>query len=88
MTVTSAHAKNPLLGWDISASAKADAGEKIARVQIIINDSSEYDKTFDPPISSWQEQLSQQGEYPGDNTVAVIATNDKGDDTESEDSWT
>ena len=88
MTVTSAHAKNPLLGWDISASAKADAGEKIARVQIIINDSSEYDKTFDPPISSWQEQLSQQGEYPGDNTVEVIATNDKGDDTESEDSWT
>jgi hypothetical protein len=88
MTVTSAHAKNPLLGWDISASAKTDAGEKIARVQIIINDSSEYDKTFDPPISSWQEQLSQQGEYPGDNTVAVIATNDKGDDTESEDSWT
>jgi hypothetical protein len=88
MTVTSAHAKNPLLGWDISASAKADAGEKIARVQIIINDSSEYDKTFDPPISSWKEQLSQQGEYPGDNAVEVIATNDKGDDTESEDSWT
>ncbi len=87
MTVTSAHVKNPLLGWDISASAKADAGEKIARVQIIINGSSEYDKTFASPISGWQEQLSQQGEYPGDNTVQVIATSDKDEDTESEDSW-
>jgi hypothetical protein len=88
MTVTSTHAKNPLMGWDISASAKADAGEKIARVQIIVNGSSEYDKTFDSPISSWQEHLNQQGEYPGDNAVEVIATSDKGEDTESEDSWT
>jgi hypothetical protein len=87
MTVSSAHVKNPLIGWDITASAKADAGEKIARVQILINGSSEYDKTFDAPISIWQEQLSQQGEYPGDNTVEVIATSDKGEDTESEDSW-
>jgi hypothetical protein len=88
MTVTSTHAKNPLIGWDISASAKAGPGEKIARVQIIVNGSSEYDKTFDSPISSWQEQLNQQGEYPADNTVEVIATSDKGEDTESEDSWT
>jgi hypothetical protein len=88
MNVTSTHAKNPLMGWDITASAKADAGEKIARVQIIVNGSSEYDKTFDSPISSWQEQLNQQGEYPGDNAVEVIATSDKGEDTESEDSWT
>jgi hypothetical protein len=87
MTVSSAHVKNPLIGWDITASAKADAGEKIARVQIIVNGSSEYDKTFDAPISSWQEQLSQQGEYPGDNAVEVIATSDKGEDTASEDSW-
>jgi hypothetical protein len=87
VNVTSAHAKNPLIGWDITASAKADAGEKIARVQIIINGSSEYDKTFDTPLSSWQEQLGQQGKYPGDNTVEVIATNDKGEDTGSEDSW-
>jgi hypothetical protein len=88
MNVTSTHAKNPLMGRDITASAKADAGEKIARVQIIVNGSSEYDKTFDSPISSWQEQLNQQGEYPGDNAVEVIATSDKGEDTESEDSWT
>ena len=30
MTASSTHTKNPALGWDISASAKADKGEKIA----------------------------------------------------------
>jgi len=87
MTATSTHKKNPAIGWDISASAKADKGEKIARVQILVNDSPEYDKTFASPISSWQEQLNQQGQYPGDNTVRVIVTSDKGEDTEAEDEW-
>jgi len=87
MTAASTHKKNPAVGWDISASAKADKGEKIARAQILVNGSSEYDETFDPPISSWQKQLNQQGQYPGDNTVQVIATSDKGDNTESVDSW-
>jgi len=87
MTVTSTHTRNPAVGWDISASGKPDKGEKIARARIIVNGSSKYDKTFDPPISSWQEQLNQQGQYPGDNTVQVIATSDKGEDTESDDSW-
>jgi hypothetical protein len=87
MTVTSKHSKNPAEGWDISASAKADSGEKIARVQIILNGFSAYDKSFVPALSSWQEQLVQKSEYPGDNTVQVIATSDQGDDTESEDSW-
>ena len=88
MTVGSTHQRNPAVGWDIAASAKADSGEKIARVQVLVNGSHEYDKAFDPPISNWQRQLTQQGQYPGDNTVQVIATNDKGDDTESDDSWT
>lgn len=88
MTVTSQHAKNPAIGWDISAAAKADAGEKIARAQIIINGLIAYDNTFIPPISDWQAQLSQMGQYPGANTVRVIASNDKGEDTESDDSWT
>jgi hypothetical protein len=87
MTVASTHKKNPALGWDISASATADKGEKITRAQILVNGSNEYDRTFDPPISNWQEQLNQQGQFPGDNTVRVIATSDKGEDTESDDSW-
>jgi hypothetical protein len=88
VTVTSQHAKNPAIGWDLSAAAKADAGEKIARAQIIINGLIAYDNTFLPPISTWQAQLNQMGQYPGANTVRVIASNDKGGDTESFDSWT
>jgi hypothetical protein len=88
MTVGSTHQRNPAVGWDISASAKADSGEKISRVQVLVNGSREYDKMLDLPISNWQRQLTQQGQYPGDNTVQVIATSDKGEDTESDDSWT
>jgi hypothetical protein len=87
MTASSTHSKNPAVGWDIAATAKADNGEKIARAQIIVSGSSEYDETFDPPINNWQEQLTQQGQYPGSNVVQVIITSDKGDNTESYDSW-
>jgi hypothetical protein len=79
--------RNPALGWDISASAKAGKGEKIARARIIVNDFPEYDETLDPPVSNWQEQLSQQGEYPGTNKVRVVITDDKGEETDSLDSW-
>ena len=87
MTVSSTHKKNTALGWDISATAKADKGEKISRAQIIVNGSSRYDKAFDPPISNWSATLNQQGQFPGENTVQVIVTNDKSDNTESDDSW-
>ena len=87
MIVTSTHARNPGEGWDISAAAKADQGELIARAQIIVNGFKEYEKSFDPPIRNWQQQLNQRGQCPGSNTVEVIATSDKGEDTESEDSW-
>jgi len=81
------HQKNSAIGWDITASAKVDKGEKIARAQVLVNDSTEYDTSFDPPLSSWQQQLHQQGQYPGGNTVQLIITSDKGDDTDAEDSW-
>jgi hypothetical protein len=87
MKVTSSHSKNPAVGWDITASATADKGETIARTQIIVDDFPEYDESFDPPISNWQRQLTQQGQYPGDNNVQVIVTDSNGVDTESDDSW-
>ena len=43
MIVTSTHARNPAEGWDISATAKADQGELIARAQIIVNGFKEYE---------------------------------------------
>jgi hypothetical protein len=81
------HQKNPAEDWDISASAKADKGEKIARAQIIVNDSTEYDQSFDPALNNWQKQLLQKGRYPGDNTARLIITDDQKADTEAEDSW-
>ena len=87
MIVTSTHTKNPAVGWDLVATAKPDPAEKIARARIIVNGSTEYDKLFDPPISAWQDQLNQQGQFPGSNIVQLIATNDKGDDAESIDTW-
>lgn len=88
MTVQSTHTKNPLADWDVAASAKADKGEKIVRAQVLVNGSSEYDKEFDPALSTWQTQLTQVGQFPGDNMVQVIITDEKGADTGSDDEWT
>lgn len=87
MEVTCSHSKNLVLDWDITASAKAATGEAIMRAQVFLNGFRKYDQSFNPPLSNWQHQLSQQGEYPGDNEVRVVITNDNGDDTESMDSW-
>ena len=87
MKLTLSHQKNPAVGWDVSASAAADKNEKIVRAQIIVDDFPEYDETFASPLSNWQKQLTQQGQFPGDNKVQLIVTNDKGEDTESEDEW-
>jgi hypothetical protein len=87
MDGTLSHTKNPLMGWDICATAKADKGEKITRVQIMVDDFPELDKSFPAPLNSWTDTLIQQGEYPGDNTVRLIVTNDKAEDSEYEDSW-
>ncbi len=87
MEVTSSHSKNPATGWDITASAKCAAGEAISRAQVLVNDISKYDRSFNPPISIWQEQFTEQGNYPGDNEVLVVVTNDKGEQAESVDSW-
>lgn len=87
MKLTLSHQKNPAVGWDVSASATAERNEKIVRAQIIVDDFPEYDETFDSPLSNWQKQLTQQGQFPGDNKVQLIVMNDKGEDAKSEDEW-
>ena len=87
MNLTLKHLKNPAAGWDITAAATADKGEKISRAEIFVNDFSQYDKSFNPPINQWQQQLSQQGQYPGDNSSQLRITNDNGEVAESDDSW-
>jgi hypothetical protein len=87
MKPTLSHQRNPALGWDITASATAERDEKIVRAQIIVDDFPEYDESFDTPLNAWQKQLTQQGQFPGDNKVQMIITDDKGQDTASEDEW-
>jgi hypothetical protein len=87
MKLTLSHSKNPAVGWDITASATAEKDEKIAQAKIIVDDFPEYDESFDPPLSNWQKQLTQQGQFPGDNKVQLIITDDRGQDTAAEDEW-
>ena len=87
MDTSLSHKKNPAVGWNILASAKAGTGEKIARAQISVNGFSKYDKSFNPPLSQWQQELSQQGQFPGDNTSELNITSDKGEATANQDSW-
>jgi hypothetical protein len=88
MEIKSAHSKNPLAGWDISSSANAGKDEAIARAQIFVNDFSQYDESFNPPLDVWQEQLQQQGTYPGDNKVLVVITDGNNNEKRFLDSWT
>jgi hypothetical protein len=78
---------NPALGWDISASAKSEKGEKIARVQILVNGATKYDKRFNPPVDQWQDKLPQQGQRPGENTSRLKVTNHKANVSETQDEW-
>ena len=87
MDTSLTHKKNMAAGWNILASAKADKGEKISRAQIAVNGFSKYDQSFNPPISQWEQELGQQGQYPGDNTSELRITSDKGDVTVNQDAW-
>jgi hypothetical protein len=87
MDTTLTHKKNMAAGWNILASAKADKNEKIARAQIFVNGFSQYDKSFNPPLSQWNAELNQQGQYPGDNTSHLEVTSDNGDITQDDDAW-
>ncbi len=87
MILKLSHQKNPAVGWDITASALADKDERIIRAHIVVDDVSQYDESFDAPLSDWQKQLTQQGYFPGENKVRLIVANDKGEEAESEDEW-
>lgn len=81
------HRKNPASGWDISASAHAEGSEKIARARVNLNGFDLVDESFSEPVGTWQHELTQQGQYPGDNRVSVSVTDQNGNETSDEDSW-
>ena len=88
MKIAIAHAKNVLMGWDINVNVTADAGEQVAFVEIGVNGFSEVSETPDDPVDSWEKQLTQQGNFPGDNSVVVLARDQNGNDHRGKQEWT
>jgi len=87
MNIDLCHVRNPLIGWDIQVTVKADVGEKIASARIDVNGFPEFDQQLPTPLNAWHKTLVQQGTYPGENKVLVTITNDQGEQTTDEDDW-
>jgi len=81
------HARNPLMGWDINVNVTADATQKIAYVEVRVNDFQEVDDTPDNPLDSWDDTLTQKGVYPGANKVDVLVRDQNGKDYRAEHKW-
>ena len=76
-----------VMGWNIDVSVQADSGEKIAQVEIRVNDFPEVRDTLDDPEDSWEQTLMQKGVFPGDNKIVVVVNNDAGKETRAERKW-
>jgi len=87
MKIDLAHVKDPLIGWTIQTKVSAEKGERIAAVRISVNGFDVLDKKVDPPTDQWQTELSQKGQYPGDNEVRATISDEKGKETSAVDSW-
>jgi len=88
MKIDIAHSKNPLMGWDLTIKVTAEAAEKIATFEVLVNMSpAEPQENFDPPISVFTKRLERKGNYPGENTVQVIVHDQNNNETSAEDSW-
>jgi hypothetical protein len=87
MTITTTPVRNPLLGWDITVNVQAAAGEKIAAVEVRVNDFRDVSDQFDPPLDSWQKLLTQRGVFPGDNRADVVVTDQNGNQTRARQEW-
>jgi hypothetical protein len=88
MKIALTHTRNALMDWDITVNVTAGTGEKIAFVEVRINDFADVDETQSDPVDSWEKQLTQKGVYPGDNKVEVRVTDQNGDDTRAKQEWT
>jgi hypothetical protein len=86
LKVELSHVKNPVLGWDVLVKAAAYQGEKISSAKVVVNGRTIAQESLNG-VSSWNRTFTQQGYYPGKNTVTAEITNNKGDDTLGEDTW-
>lgn len=86
MKINISHIKNVVIGWNIDVKVDAEGAEKIADVEVRVNGSPEI---RDSPggLSSWEQQLTQKGVFPGDNTVNVRVIDQNGNDTNAKQGW-
>lgn len=75
------------MGWDIDVNVQAASGEKIASVEVRVNDFPEAQDSPADPLDSWSIQLRQKGVFPGDNKVDVLVTDPKGNQTRARKIW-
>ncbi len=87
MKISINHARNPLLGWDIDVSVRAEDAQKIGRVTVRINDVTEAQDQPGDGLDSWEQTFTQKGVYPGSNKVEVNASDQNGNETRSEQKW-
>ena len=81
------HVRNPLMGWDINVNVTADAPQKIAYIEIRVNDFQQEEDTPDNPLDSWDDTLRQKGVYPGDNKVDVLVRDQNDKEYRSQHKW-
>jgi hypothetical protein len=72
------------MGWNFDVSVEAGADEKITYVEVKVNDFPQIKDTPGAPLDSWQQTLTQQGVYPGDNKAEVLVQSTAGDGTKKE----
>lgn len=87
MKITISHIKNVVIGWNIDVSVEADDGETISFVEARVNGFPEIQETPDDGVSSFDQQITGKGVFPGDNKVEVLARNQNGDEKRSEQQW-
>ncbi len=88
MKIDIKHSKNILMDWDIDVTVTAENQEKISSVEIRVNDFPEVNEAQDEPVNSWEKQLTQQGQFPGDNKVVVTVFDQNGNNTIAKQEWT
>jgi hypothetical protein len=87
MKIRIAHVRNAILGWDINVCVDSDDGQKIAKVEIRVNDSPVVQDYPNEPPDSWEQQVKQKGIYPGDNKVEVTVNDQNGNESRAEQKW-
>ena len=87
MQIEITHEKNPLMGWDVCIKVTVEDTEKIASVVTTINMIPRPREEFEPPTSVYTKTLERVGNFPGENTVQVVVTDQNNVQTNGVDSW-